>query len=86
MLYIFGFFIFIRTLTKGYYRYQFRQFSYIHIIVLIFGVSSSLIVSNIFNGIFWFIFPASLVIVNDITAYIWGRMFGKHQLSLLSPK
>ena len=86
MLYIFGFFIFIRTLTKGYYRYQFRQFSYIHIIVLIFGVSSSLIISNIFNGIFWFIFPASLVIINDISAYIWGRMFGKHQLTLLSPK
>lgn len=26
---------------------------------------------NIFNGIFWFFFPASLVICNDITAYFW---------------
>lgn len=86
MLYIGGFFIFIQSLTKGYYRYQFRQFAYIHIILLIFGMSSSLIVSNIFNGMIWFLIPASLVIVNDISAYIWGRMFGKHQLTPLSPK
>lgn len=26
---------------------------------------------NIFNGIFWFFFPASLVICNDISAYFW---------------
>ena len=26
---------------------------------------------NIFNGIFWLFFPASLVICNDITAYFW---------------
>lgn len=86
MLYILGFFIFIKSLTKGYYRYQFRQFAYIHVILLIFGVCSSLILSNIFNGLVWFLIPVSLVIVNDISAYIWGRMFGKHQLTPLSPK
>lgn len=26
---------------------------------------------NIFNGIFWFFFPASLVICNDVSAYFW---------------
>ena len=86
MLYCIGFFIFIKSLTKGYYRYQFRQFAYIHIILLLFGVSSSLIISNIFNGLVWFLIPVSLVIVNDISAYIWGRMLGKHRLTPLSPK
>ena len=86
MLYVFVFFIFIQSLTKGYYRYQFRQFAYIHIILLIFGFSSTLIINNIFNGLIWFLLPCSLVIVNDIFAYVWGRMLGKHQLTPLSPK
>ena len=33
-----------------------------------------------------FILPATLVICNDISAYIFGRMFGKNPLSPLSPK
>lgn len=86
MLYCLGFFFFILSLKKGYYKYQFRQFAYIHIILFIFGFFSSLIISNIFNGICWFLIPASCVIMNDISAYCWGRMFGKHPLSPLSPK
>lgn len=86
VLYVTCFLLFIKSLKKGYYRYQFRHFAYVHIIILIFGVCSSVIISNIFNGLFWFLIPASLVIVNDIMAYVWGRMFGKHQLTLLSPK
>jgi len=51
--YFLGFFIFIFSLTRGYYKYQFRSFAYIHIILLIFSISSSLIISNIFNGLIW---------------------------------
>ena len=86
MLYCFGFIFFLKSLTKGYYRYQFRQFAYIHIIFMIFGYISSMIISNIFNGMIWFLLPVSCVVVNDITAYFWGRMLGKHSLSPLSPK
>ena len=86
MLYCFGFFVFLRSLVKGYLRYQFRQFVYLHIIFIIFGYLSSMIISNIYNGMIWFLLPVSCVVVNDITAYIWGRMLGKHSLSLLSPK
>jgi phosphatidate cytidylyltransferase len=53
---------------------------------MIFGYFSSMIISNIFNGIIWFLLPVSCVVVNDITAYFWGRMLGKHSLSPLSPK
>jgi hypothetical protein len=55
LLYMIGFFIFIKSLTKGYYRYQFRSFAWIHILLFIFGISSSLIMANIFNGLFWYI-------------------------------
>jgi hypothetical protein len=53
MLYMTGFFLFINSLTKGYYKYQFRTFAWIHIILFIFGISSSLITANIFNGLIW---------------------------------
>lgn len=86
MLYCFGFLLFLKSLTKGYYRYQFRQLAYIHIIFLIFGFFSSLILANIFNGMVWFIIPVSCVVINDIAAYFWGKSYGKHPLSPLSPK
>ena len=31
----------------------------------------------IYNGIYWFVLPASLVIFNDIMAYVFGRAFGR---------
>jgi phosphatidate cytidylyltransferase len=86
MLYCLGFLIFLKSLVKGHYKYQFRQFAYVHIIFMIFGYISSMIISNIFNGLIWFLLPVSCVVINDISAYFWGRMFGKHSLSSLSPK
>ena len=53
---------------------------------MIFGYFSSMIISNIYNGIIWFLLPVSCVVINDISAYFWGRRFGKHSLSTLSPK
>ena len=85
MLYCFGFLLFLKSLTKGYYRYQFQQFAYVHIIFLIFGFLSSLIISNIFHGMIWFLVPVSCVVINDIGGYMFGKLFGKHPLSSLSP-
>ena len=85
MLYCFGFLLFLKSLKKGYYRYQFQQFAYLHLIFLIFGFLSSLIISNIFHGMIWFLVPVSCVVINDIGGYMWGKMFGKHPLSPLSP-
>lgn len=86
MLYIAGFVMFIKSLTKGYFKYQFRSFAWIHIVLILFGLSSALIVTNVYSGLIWFILPASLVICNDISAYIFGRLFGRTPLSSLSPK
>ncbi len=53
MLYILGFILFIKSLTKGQYNYQFKSFAWIHIVLILFGVSSSMIIANIFNGLIW---------------------------------
>ena len=45
-----------------------------------------MLISNIFNGMIWYLLPVSCVLINDITAYILGRMLGKNSLSPLSPK
>lgn len=53
MGYIFGFLYFIKRLKKGYMRYQFNSFAWIHILLFIFAMSSALIVTNVFNGLAW---------------------------------
>lgn len=44
------------------------------------------VMNNIFEGLVWFFLPASLVITNDIFAYIVGITIGRTQLIKLSPK
>jgi phosphatidate cytidylyltransferase len=50
------------------------------------GFYSHFIVNNILEGMIWFWVPASLVICNDIFAYIWGMAVGRTPLIKLSPK
>jgi phosphatidate cytidylyltransferase len=49
-------------------------------------VQSQFIIKNIFEGLIWFVLPVSLVICNDIAAYIFGFFFGRTPLIRLSPK
>jgi CDP-diglyceride synthetase len=42
--------------------------------------------NNILEGLIWFWVPASLVICNDIFAYVWGMTLGRTPLIKLSPK
>jgi len=86
MLWIGGFLFFVLTLKKGFYRYQFRQFGWAHICVVLIVGQTSAIMNNIFEGLVWFILPALLVIMNDIFAYIFGIKWGKTPLIELSPK
>ena len=48
--------------------------------------SSHFIVNNILEGLIWLWVPASLVICNDVFAYIWGITLGRTPLIKLSPK
>ena len=85
-LYAAGFVSFVLTLEKGSYTYQFGQFAWTHMILMTVFVPSSFFVSNIFEGIIWFLLPCALVIVNDIAAYLAGFFFGRTPLIKLSPK
>lgn len=49
-------------------------------------IDSHFIVNNILEGLIWFWVPASLVICNDVFAYIWGMSVGRTPLIKLSPK
>ncbi|GHJ84596.1 hypothetical protein NliqN6_0998 [Naganishia liquefaciens] len=86
MLYIFGFMAFVANLQKQYLRQQFALFCWVHMTLLVIVVSSHFIVNNILEGLIWFFVPASLVICNDVMAYVCGKLFGKTPLIKLSPK
>ncbi|KAJ3324033.1 hypothetical protein HDU76_013505 [Blyttiomyces sp. JEL0837] len=85
-LYVIGFVGFVSNLQKGHYKFQFTQFAWTHMTLLLVIVQSQFIVKNIFEGLVWFVLPTSLVICNDITAYITGFFFGRTPLIRLSPK
>lgn len=86
MLYTIGFMGFVMSLKKGFLKQQFSLFCWVHMSLLLIVVSSHFIVNNILEGLIWFWVPASLVICNDIFAYIWGKSIGRTPLIKLSPK
>jgi phosphatidate cytidylyltransferase len=71
---------FVLTLRKEVYRYQFSQFGWTHIGILLVVAQSSAISLNIYEGIVWFLFPALLVIVADTSACLIGSLVGKRPL------
>ena len=48
--------------------YQFGQFAWTHMILLIILLQSTCFIRNIMEGLIWFVLPSSLVIFNDIMA------------------
>lgn len=85
-LYCGGFVWFVLSLVKKYYMKQFSLFAWTHVALLIVVTQSYLIIKNIFEGLIWFIVPVSMIICNDIMAYMFGFFFGKTPLIKLSPK
>lgn len=85
-MYCLGFVLFVMNLKKGHYKFQFAQFGLTHMTLFLVVFQSQFIANNIFEGMIWFVLPASVVIVNDICAYIFGVLFGRTPLIKLSPK
>jgi phosphatidate cytidylyltransferase len=77
---------FVGSLKKGHYRFQFMQFAWTHMALYLIVVQAHFMMNNVFEGMIWFFLPVSLVITNDIFAYICGITFGKTQLIKISPK
>ncbi|KAI5700038.1 hypothetical protein M8J75_013119 [Diaphorina citri] len=85
-LYIVGFVWFVLSLVHKYYMKQFSLFAWTHVALLIVVTQSYLIIQNIFEGLIWFIVPVSMIICNDVWAYVFGFFFGRTPLIKLSPK
>lgn len=81
-----GFVFFVASLQKGHYKFQFTQFAWTHMALYLIVVQAHFIMNNIFEGMIWFFLPVSLVITNDIFAYVCGITFGRTQLIKISPK
>lgn len=85
-LYVLGFVGFVASLKKGSLKFQFAQLCVTHMTLLLIILQGHCIVGNIMHGMFWFVVPAGLVVINDIFAYLCGITFGKTQLISISPK
>ncbi|XP_014250939.1 phosphatidate cytidylyltransferase, photoreceptor-specific [Cimex lectularius] len=85
-LYIVGFVWFVLSLVNKYYMKQFSLFAWTHVSLLIVVTQSYLIIQNIFQGLIWFIVPVSMIVCNDVWAYLFGFFFGRTPLIKLSPK
>jgi len=85
-LYIIGFVWFVLSLVNKYYMKQFSLFAWTHVSLLIVVTQSYLIIQNIFQGLIWFIVPVSMIVCNDVMAYLFGFFFGRTPLIKLSPK
>ena len=89
ILYVIGFIAFIFTLKRGSLKYQFSQLTWTLMTLLIVIGQSNFIIQNIWKGLIWFLLPCSLIICNDIMAYmcglVAGRRFIDRPLTKLSP-
>lgn len=85
-LYLLGIMMFVLSLKKDFYKKQFTLFGWTHITLLLIVTQSHLIMQMLFEGMMWFFLPVSMVICNDICAYVFGFFFGKTPLIKLSPK
>ncbi|KAJ1620003.1 cytidylyltransferase family-domain-containing protein [Pavlovales sp. CCMP2436] len=67
----------VLSFKKHYYRYQLGQLSWTMVTVWICVGQLHAVMTNIFTGLFWFVYPVSLVVVNDCMAYFCGMALGR---------
>merc|ERR1719472_724143 len=86
VIYLIAFILFVLSLVKGRYRLQFYMFGWTHVTLLLLVTQSYLLIQNLLDGLIWLVVPVSMVVCNDIMAYVCGFFFGKTPLIKLSPK
>eukprot|EP00835_Amoeboradix_gromovi_P000027 NODE_1_length_95616_cov_0.657642.p27 type:complete len:352 gc:universal NODE_1_length_95616_cov_0.657642:2912-3967(+) len=86
MIYIIGIIMFVLSLRKGHYKFQFAQFAWTHMVLMIVTLQIHLTMQNILDGLIFFFLPSSLVVINDVCAYVFGFFFGRTRLIRISPK
>ncbi|CAG5135602.1 unnamed protein product [Candidula unifasciata] len=85
-LYTAGLVGFVCSLVKKHYLKQFTLFGWTHVTLLLVVAQSHFIVQNVLEGLIWVLVPVSMIICNDIMAYMFGFFFGRTPLIKLSPK
>lgn len=79
----------VLSLKPGLYPQQIGQLSWTGFVLLAVVFQLKTAVYSIYSGLYFFLFPASLVVANDTFAYFcgmaWGRKFVKRQFLALSP-
>lgn len=87
LLWVLGVCAFVLSLrNKKFFRYQFSQFAYCHMALFMVVWQSTFVAANAFKGLLWMVLPATLVVCNDVWAYVFGFFFGRTRLIRLSPK
>ncbi|VEN64675.1 unnamed protein product [Callosobruchus maculatus] len=81
-----GIFWFLILLRKKAIRDQFTLIVWMHFLLLGISLQAFMTVENMFQGLIWVLLPLCLVILNDVSAYFFGKLFGKTPLISLSPK
>jgi phosphatidate cytidylyltransferase len=81
VLYSVTFVITILSFKKGIVKYQFEQLTWTLLTIIMVVSQMNLAVYNIFEGLFWFLLPCSLVVCNDCFAYFCGFAFGGRLLT-----
>ena len=84
-MFVFGIILFVISLRKRQYKYQFKMFAWTIVACVLVVSQTTAVLMNIYDGIIWFLLPASLVIINDCSAYIFGVFFGRTPLIQISP-
>jgi phosphatidate cytidylyltransferase len=86
------FVITVLSMKKGFYRYQMNQLAWTLLTLVMVVAQMHSMILNVIEGLFWFVIPTMLVIVNDSAAYFVGFTTGrrfidheKHPFLKLSP-
>jgi len=71
----------VLSLRQGFYKYQIQNLVWTIVTLCLILGQTKFVANNIYNGLFWFVYPAALVINNDVMAYACGMLFGKKFIS-----
>ncbi|ELA42494.1 uncharacterized protein VICG_00593 [Vittaforma corneae ATCC 50505] len=84
-LYSIGLMLSVISFTRELLVPQLLLLAMTHIAVSVCSLACALSIKNIIHGKFFYVYPALLVIMNDIFAYLIGKSFGRTPLISLSP-
>jgi len=80
-----GLVLFTLSLEKGQYRYQFKRLGW-QVLCTMLPISGSLFFGYyVYKGFYWLVLTNGSVMVNDIMAFVFGKLFGRTKLIQLSP-